>query len=105
MFHKDNKSEFFTPGFIYVLHTFGRNLMWNPHIHCLLSKDGVRNLLRQRHKKHFNYKLLRASFQTDLLNELHSKIGDSFTKLKVSIYTDHKNDFYVRLYPRNAILH
>ena len=30
MFHKDNKSELFTPGFILVLHTFGRDLKWNP---------------------------------------------------------------------------
>lgn len=37
MFHKENKSECFTPGFICVLHTFGRDLKWNPHIHCLVS--------------------------------------------------------------------
>ena len=23
-----------------VLHTFGRDLKWNPHIHCLLSEGG-----------------------------------------------------------------
>ena len=28
MFHKDNKTEKFTPGFILVLHTFGRDLKW-----------------------------------------------------------------------------
>lgn len=38
MFHKDNKTELFTPGFIYVLHTFGRDLKWNSHIHCLVSE-------------------------------------------------------------------
>ena len=59
MFHKENKSELFTPGFICVLHTFGRDLKWNPHIHCLVSEGGVGNSLRWRHKKHFNYKLLR----------------------------------------------
>mgnify|MGYP003469238257 FL=1 len=41
MFHKDNKSELFTPGFICVLHTFGRDLKWNPHIHCLISEGGL----------------------------------------------------------------
>ena len=50
MFHKDNKSELFTPGFICVLHTFGRDLKWNPHIHCLVSEGGVGNSLRWRHK-------------------------------------------------------
>ena len=45
MFHKLNKSESFTPGFICVLHTFGRDLKWNPHIHCLVSEGGVGNSL------------------------------------------------------------
>lgn len=42
-FYKDNKSECFTPGFILVLHTFGRDLKWNPHIHCLVSEGGIGN--------------------------------------------------------------
>lgn len=46
MFHKENKSELFTPGFICVLHTFGRDLKWNTHIHCLVSEGGVGNSLR-----------------------------------------------------------
>lgn len=33
MFHKINEAEAFTPGFLCVLHTFGRDLKWNPHIH------------------------------------------------------------------------
>ena len=79
MFHKENQSELFTPGFICVLHTFGRDLKWNPHIHCLISEGGIGKSLRWRHKKHFNYKLLRNSFQTALLNELHERFGDSVT--------------------------
>ena len=30
----------FVPGFICVLHTFGRPLEWNPHIHCLITEGG-----------------------------------------------------------------
>ena len=75
MFHKENQSELFTPGFICVLHTFGRDLKWNPHIHCLISEGGIGKSLRWRHKKRFNYKLLRDSFQTALLNELHKRLG------------------------------
>ena len=43
MFYKENKSESFTPGFILVLHTFGRDLKWNPHIHALISEGGTGN--------------------------------------------------------------
>ena len=53
MFHKDNKTEKFTPGFILVLHTFGRDLKWNPHIHCLLSEGGIGNSGLWRAKTHF----------------------------------------------------
>lgn len=102
MFHKDNKSEQFTPGFICVLHTFGRDLKWNPHIHCLVSEGGVGTSLLWRHKTHFNYKLLRDSFQTALLNELHKQLGDSFKKVKSRIYSDHKNGFYVRAIPNQC---
>lgn len=28
------------PGYIMVLHTFGRDLKWNSHIHCLISEGG-----------------------------------------------------------------
>lgn len=98
-FYQDNKSECFTPGFICVLHTFGRDLKWNPHIHCLISEGGIGNSGRWRAKKHFNYKLLRLSFQTALLNELHSLIGDSFKKVKASVYRNQQNGFYVYAKP------
>ena len=102
MFLNLNKSKSFTPGFICVLHTFGRDLKWNPHIHCLISEGGVGNSLLWRHVKHFNYKLLRDSFQTALLNSLHMRIGDSFKKLKAAIYSDCKNGFYVRAKPNKC---
>lgn len=96
MFHKMNKSELFTPGFICVLHTFGRDLKWNPHIHCLISEGGMGKSNTWRKVTHFNYRFMRDSFQTALLNELESKINDpTFKKVKASIYKNHKNGFYV----------
>ena len=102
MFHKDNQHELFTPGFICVLHTFGRDLKWNPHIHCLISEGGVGNSGIWRHKKHFNYTLLRNSFQTALLNELEKKIGPSFKKVKALCYSNHKDGFYVYAKPNKC---
>jgi len=40
MFHKINKSQQFKPAFISVLHTFGRDLKWNPHVHVILAEGG-----------------------------------------------------------------
>jgi hypothetical protein len=53
LFHKMNKSKNFTPGFIMVLHTFGRDLKWNPHIHCLISEGGYSDDAYWRNVKTF----------------------------------------------------
>lgn len=73
-----NKSKNFAPGFICVLHTFGRPLEWNPHIHCLISEGGHSDDVEWRNIRHFNYKLLRESFRTVKLNELEAHLGPSF---------------------------
>lgn len=59
MFFNLNHSQNYTPGYIMVLHTFGRDLKWNPHIHCLLSEGGYSDDGFWRHVKHFNYNYLR----------------------------------------------
>ena len=102
MFFKLNKSKNFTPGFIMVLHTFGRDLKWNPHIHCLLSEGGFSDDGFWRHVSHFNYSYLRNAFRTALLNEMHSKIGPSFKKIKSKCYNDHKQGFYVYAKPNKC---
>ena len=89
MFKKLNKSENFTPGFICVLHTFGRSLQWNPHIHMLISEGGSGNFSPWRVVKHFHYELLRKSFQFTLLNYMEAHIGKSFRKTKSFIYKKH----------------
>ena len=99
MFHNLNKSKNFVPGFLCVLHTFGRPLEWNPHIHCLISEGGFSDDGTWRTVKHFNYTLLRKSFQTALLNLLESRIGPSFKKTKALIYRKDKDGFYVYAKP------
>ena len=102
MFFKMNKSMNFTPGFVMVLHTFGRDLKWNPHIHCLISEGGYSDNGFWRHVKHFNYTYLRNAFRTALLNELESIIGPSFKKVKSLCYIEHKDGFYVYAKPNKC---
>ena len=99
MFKKLNKSENFTHGFICVLHTFGRSLQWNPHIHMLISEGGSGNFSPWRVVKHFHYELLRKSFQFTLLNYMEAHIGKSFRKIKFFIYKNCQNGFYVYAKP------
>ena len=102
MFFKLNKSKNFTPGFIMVLHTFGRDLKWNPHIHCLISEGGYSDDGFWRNISHFNYTYLRNAFRTALLNEMEHKIGSSFKRVKAACYNDHKKGFYVYAKPNKC---
>lgn len=102
MFYSVNKSKNFTPGFICVLHTFGRPLEWNPHIHCLISEGGHSDDGEWRNIRHFNYKLLRESFRTVLLNELEAHLGPSFKPIKSQMYKLHDKGFYVYAKPSLA---
>ena len=102
MFFKMNKSENFTPGFICVLHTFGRDLKWNPHIHALISEGGAGNFTPWRIVKHFDYTFLRNSFRKVLLDLLSNHLGPSFSKTKNEIYKNYSNGFYVRAKPNSC---
>lgn len=102
MFHKDNQTELFTPGFILVLHTFGRDLKWNPHIHCLLSEGGLGKSGLWQAKSHFNYTFMRSSFQTALLNELKKKLPHSFKEVVSQVYKNSRDGFYVYAKPNRC---
>ena len=99
MFSKMNKTENFTPGLICVLHTFGRDLKWNPHIHALISEGGAGNITPWNPVKHFDYSFLRNAFRKVLLERLTSRIGPTFRKVKNEMYTKHADGFYVRAKP------
>lgn len=99
LFFKMNKSKNFVPGFVCVLHTFGRPLEWNPHIHCLITEGGFSDDGFWRNVRHFHYGFLRKAFQTALLDEMEKRIGPSFKKIKAHIYSKDKNGFYVYAKP------
>ena len=61
-----NKSKNFVPGFVCVLHTFGRPLEWNPHIHCLITEGGYSDDAFWLVVKHFEYSYLRKAFQNGI---------------------------------------
>lgn len=86
-----------TPAFISILHTFGRNLCFNPHIHMLLLDGGISNKNKSFIKiDFFSYPSFRKRFMKVLLDMLENDIGKKeFRKLKNQIYLNHKEGFYV----------
>ena len=65
---------------------------WNPHIHALISEGGAGNITPWRPVKHFDYNFLRNAFRKVLLEQLTSRIGPSFRKVKNEMYTKHEDN-------------
>ena len=84
-----------TPAFICVLHTFGRDLKFNPHIHVMLAEGGADKLGNWHDKRYFHYESLRKSFQTILLKLMLKKLGTPFKTVVGECYKSAKNGFYV----------
>lgn len=88
-----------------TLHTFGRDLKWNPHIHMLCSEGGAGTTEIFRKVPHIAFKALRSRWQKLLLSYLtehlhYSKLA-SFKKLKNLLYSNYNNGFYVYAKPDN----
>lgn len=102
VFDKINgKKDTFTPGIIMVLHTFGRALNWNPHIHCLITEGGMNSKHIYKNINFINYESLRKSFMRTLLYKMrdsydvNSREYKNFKKLISKLYREHKKGFYV----------
>jgi len=95
-FKRQSKAEEFTPGFVSTLHTFGRDLKWNPHIHVLLTEGATGNKTVWRPFTHIPYVMLRNKFRTSILVLLSKKNKDKKFKQLVSyFYRHYKDGFYV----------
>ena len=104
-FYEINKSQNFKPGIMCTLHTFGRDLKWNPHIHMLCTEGGAGNTEVFRIIRHINFKALRFRWQKLILDYLSYHLPafefPNFKKIKNLLYNDYKNGFYVYAKPDN----
>ena len=95
--HNLNKKEEFTPGIVTVIHTFGRNLKWNPHMHMMVTEGGKGNITEWRHIRHISYEALRKRWQKILLDEITNISGNTreIKLLKNKLYLEKDKGFYV----------
>lgn len=95
-FKSQSKLEQFVPGIVATLHTFGRDLKWNTHIHMLVTEGAMGRKTHWKTFSHFPYLMLRKRFMTKLLFELSKHIfSPQFKKLKNQLYREKQNGFYV----------
>lgn len=90
-----------SPGFFAFLHTFGRDLKWNPHIHVLIAELKISGDKIVKWD-YFDYDALSKRFQRILLDLLSKRLGkDIFPNdFKRSLFLNHKNGFYVYAEPK-----
>lgn len=83
-------------GAIATLHTFGRNLQWNPHIHVLVCEQGYDKKNNSLVSFSFmSYNKLRKTWMYELLKLLEPKLGKDFYQVKQELYQNHSDGFYV----------
>lgn len=94
-FRDKYKKKNITPAFISVLHTYGRSIIWNPHIHMILLEGGI-NKDSFVPVNFFSYAAFRKRFMKVILDLLDKEINTvEFKNLKRSLYKNLKDGFYV----------
>ena len=90
----------YTPGFFAFLHTFGRDLKWNPHIHILIAEIKLGDNNSCVPWTFFDYDALSLRFQKILLSLLSKEIGSSFDNIKKFCFRKYSKGFYVYAEPK-----
>ena len=90
----------YSPGFFAFLHTFGRDLKWNPHIHVLLAELKLGSDGSCKTWNFFDYDALSRRFQKILLDLISKDLGKSFDNKKNLLYKKFPNGFYVYAEPK-----
>lgn len=83
------------PAFVSVLHTYGRPLNFNPHIHMILLDGGITNNKFIK-VDFFSYASFRKRWRKLILDYLEHEIGkQEFCKIKNELYLNYPDGFYV----------
>ena len=101
------KKSTLTPGFIITLHTYGRDLKWNPHLHVLCTEGAMNQDHTYKSVKYLHYESFRKSFMKQILDKMKVALQSNteelriFQKLVNTIYKEKTNGFYVNAPPND----
>lgn len=94
---KSNTKGIVKPAIISVLHTFGRDLKFNPHFHVIVACGGFKNDGSFKKINYFNYDGLRFSWRKLFLDTIkkHFPNNNKYKQL-INYYYNNNSGFYVR---------
>jgi len=86
-----------TPGIIIVVHTFGRDLKFNPHIHALMTEGGLDKNDNWQTISFIPYTALRKRWQHLVLKALRERFKGKHRIIGLinKLYVEKSNGFYV----------
>lgn len=86
----------YIPGFFAFLHTYGRPLNFNPHIHVIIAETILHKSGNFKKFAHFNYDALSKRFMKIILDKMENFLGkNNFRNIKNKMYLKYPNGFYV----------
>ena len=99
--YNQNHKEHFSAGMVVSLHTFGRDLKWNPHIHMLITEGASGKFTDWKRITHFPFTMLRKKWRTTLLSNVKDALNtdvfsiSEFKALVSYLYRKYPEGFYV----------
>lgn len=104
--YNQNHCEQFSAGMVVALHTFGRDLKWNPHIHMLITEGASGKFTEWKKFHHFPFVMLRKKWRTTLLANMKDAMPSSelknFNSLVSKLYKLYPEGFYVNAPSKEA---
>lgn len=96
-YHRKSKKRQMEVGVITVIHTFGRDLKFNPHIHALVTEGAIDNRREWVPTEYISYDYLRRSWQKVLLDLLKQWFPQNLGVLSLinDLYQRYPKGFYV----------
>lgn len=96
-YKKQSKKRQLEVGVITVIHTFGRDLKWNPHIHALITEGAIDKHKEWKAVSYIPYEYLRKSWQKLLCDLMQKWFPNDLTvkHLINDLYRRYPKGFYV----------
>ncbi len=93
-FAKDEKYMAAQPGIIAVLHTWGQQLSFHPHVHCIVSGGGIdkdkgwKEAVKAKHKFLFPAKAVQPVYRAYFLKQLQQQIDKGIVTMSEEQHKD-----------------
>jgi hypothetical protein len=86
-----------TPGILAMVHTFGRDLKFHPHVHMLMTEGGLTTDNEWEDVPFLPYNLLRKKWQYHLLTEIKKRLPKTKENVQLinRLFKDNPQGFYV----------